>query len=202
MVGFTRPVGALDFPTMADPARRAATYDDLLALPPHVNGQIVFGVLHAHPRPAPKHANASSTLGEVLGPPFRRGRGGPGGWLILDEPEIHLAEHVIVPDLAGWRRERMPEMPVENAYFVLSPDWVCEVLSPSTASLDRGDKLKVYAASDVKHVWFVDPEAHTLEVLERDAKGYRVFDVFSGEAAVRAAPFDAIELELGLLWAR
>ncbi len=187
---------------MADPARRSATYDDLLALPPHVVGQIVFGVLHAHPRPAPKHAQAATTLGEELGPPFKRGRGGPGGWLILDEPEVHLGAHVIVPDLAGWRRERMPEMPVDKAYFVLSPDWVGEVLSPSTASLDRGDKLKVYASFDVKHVWFVDPEARTLEILERDEKGYRVFDVFSGEAKVRAVPFDAIELELGLLWAR
>jgi Uma2 family endonuclease len=187
---------------MANPARRPATYEDLFALPPHVTGQILYGVLHAHPRPAPKHAQAASTLGEELGPPFKRSRGGPGGWLILDEPEIHLGPHVIVPDLGGWRRERMPEMPVDKAYFVLAPDWVCEVLSPSTASLDRGDKLKVYAEFDVKHVWFLDPEARTLEILERDAKGYRVFDVFSGEAKVRAVPFDAIELELGLLWAR
>jgi Uma2 family endonuclease len=187
---------------MADPARRPATYDDLFALPPHVTGQILFGVLHAHPRPAPKHAQAASTLGEELGPPFRRGRGGPGGWLILDEPEVHLGSHIVVPDLAGWRRERMPEMPVDKAYFVMAPDWVCEVLSPSTASLDRGDKLKVYASFDVRHVWFVDPEACTLEILERDEKGYRVFDVFSGEAKVRAVPFDAIELELALLWAR
>jgi Uma2 family endonuclease len=187
---------------MAQRARRPATYDDLLALPPNVVGQIVFGALYAHPRPAPKHARASSTLGEELGPPFNRGRGGPGGWLILDEPEIHLGEHVVVPDLAGWRRERMPEMPVDKAFFVMPPDWICEVLSPSTASLDRGDKLKVWRAHDVGHVWFVDPEARTLEILEKDEKGYRVFDVFSGDAKIRAVPFDAIELELGLLWAR
>ena len=187
---------------MADAARRPSTYEDLLALPAHVTGQIVSGVLHSHPRPAPKHAQAATTLGEELGPPFKRGRGGPGGWLLLDEPEIHLGPHVLVPALAGWRRERMPEMPVDKPYFTLAPDWVCEVLSPSTAPLDRGDKLKVYAAFDVKHVWFVDPEAQPLEILERDAKGYRVFDVFSGEAKIRAAPFDAIELELGLLWAR
>lgn len=187
---------------MAEAAKQDATYEDILALPPHVTGQIVFGVLHAHPRPAPKHAQAASTLGEELGPPFKRGRGGPGGWLILDEPEIHLGRDVVVPDLAGWRRERMPEMPVDKAYFELAPDWVCEVLSPSTASLDRGDKLKVWRAHDVSHVWFVDPEARTHEILEKDERGYRVFEVFSGDAKVRAVPFDAIELELGALWAR
>jgi Uma2 family endonuclease len=187
---------------MAEAARQNATYDDLLALPPHVTGQIVFGVLHAHPRPAPKHAQAASTLGEELGPPFKRGRGGPGGWLNLFEPEIHLGPHVVVPDLSGWRRERMPEMPVDKAYFELAPDWICEVLSPSTASLDRGDKLKVWRAYDVSHVWFVDPEACTLEILEKDAKGYRLLDVFSGASSIRAVPFDAIELDLGALWAR
>ncbi|MFO0666214.1 MAG: Uma2 family endonuclease [Polyangiaceae bacterium] len=187
---------------MAQGASREATYDDLLALPPHVTGQLVFGVLHAHPRPAPKHAQAATTLGEELGPPFKRGRGGPGGWLLLDEPELHLGRHVLVPDLAGWRRERMPEMPVDKAYFVLSPDWVCEVLSPSSAALDRGDKLNVYAAEEVKHVWFVDPEALTLEVLELDGASFRVRDVYSGTAVVRAVPFDAIELDLSLLWAR
>lgn len=187
---------------MANAVRKEATYEDILALPPHVTGQILFGVLHAHPRPAPKHAQAASTLGEELGPPFKRGRGGPGGWLILDEPELHLGPHVLVPDLAGWRRERMPEMPVDKAYFEMPPDWVCEVLSPSTASLDRGDKLKVYGIYGVRHVWFVDPEARTLEIFARDDEGYRLLEVFSNEAKVRAVPFGAIELELALLWAR
>ena len=187
---------------MADPARRPASYEQLCALPANMVGEIVFGVLHAHPRPAPKHARATSTLGEELGPPFNRGRGGPGGWIILDEPELHLGPHVIVPDLAGWRRERMPEMPVDEAFFSLAPDWACEVLSPRTASLDRGDKRKVYGEFDVKDLWYVDPEAQTLEVFALDPNGYRVVDVFSGEAMVRAVPFDAIELELGALWAR
>jgi Uma2 family endonuclease len=146
---------------------------------------------------------AASALGEELGPPFKRARGGPGGWIILDEPEVHLAENVLVPDLAGWRRERMPELPVDKAWFDLAPDWVCEVLSPSTAALDRGDKLKVYGEHRVRHVWFVDPEARTLEVLEiLDDARYRVLEVFSGDAAVRAVPFDAIALELTALWAR
>lgn len=187
---------------MAHPARRAATYEDLCALPAHVVGQILFGVLHAHARPAPKHARAASTLGADLGSPFDRGRGGPGGWIILDEPELHLGGNVLVPDLAGWRRERMPEMPVDKAYFELAPDWVCEVLSPSTASLDRGDKRKVYQAFGVRHLWFVDPEARTLETFELDASNYRLVDVFSDDARVRAPPFDAIELELAALWAR
>jgi Uma2 family endonuclease len=187
---------------VADPARSAATYEDLCALPPNTIGQILFGVLHAHPRPAPKHARASTALGEELGPPFNRGKGGPGGWIILDEPELHLGPHVIVPDLGGWRRERMPSMPVDKAYFDLAPDWVCEVLSPSTAPLDRGDKRKVYGTHVVKHLWFVDPDAQTLEVFELEPKGYRVVDVFSGDAKVRAVPFDAIEVELGALWAR
>jgi len=180
-----------------------ATYADLEALPENMVGQIVFGVLHAHPRPAPKHAQAATTLAEELGPPFKRGRGGPGGWLILHQPETHLDVHALVSDLAGWRRERMPEMPVEKAYFEMAPDWVCEVLSPSTAALDRGDKLKVYGEHRVRHVWFVDPDARTLEVMEiLDDGRYRLLEVFSGEANVRAVPFDAIALELGALWAR
>ena len=114
---------------MAEPARRYATYEELCALPANMVGQIVFGTLHAHPRPAPKHTRAATTLTEELGPPFNRSRGGPGGWLILGGPELHLGSHVVVPGLAGWRRERMPEMPVDKAYFSMAPDWVCEVLS-------------------------------------------------------------------------
>lgn len=122
--------------------------------------------------------------------------------MILDEPELHLADHVLVPDLAGWRRQRMPEIPVDKAYFDLAPDWVCEVVSPSTAALDRGDKRKVYASSQVQHLWLVDPDAQTLEVFALDGATYRLLDVFSGDALVRAVPLDAIELELGVLWAR
>ncbi|MGC4064930.1 MAG: Uma2 family endonuclease [Polyangiaceae bacterium] len=187
---------------MPETALRNATYEDLLALPAHVVGQIVCGVLHATPRPAPPHARASTTLGEELGPPFNRGRGGPGGWVILDEPELHLGAHVLVPDLAGWRRERLPELPIDKAYFELAPDWVCEVLSPSTAALDRGDKRRVYAEHQVRHLWFVDPEAQVLEVFALDGESYRLLEVYSGDQQVRAVPFDAIEMELGALWAR
>jgi Uma2 family endonuclease len=186
---------------VAHPVKRPASYEDILALPDHVVGEIVDGELHVSPRPASPHATASSALGEELGPPFKRGRGGPGGWVILDEPELHLDRDVLVPDLAGWRRERMPETP-QVAYFVLAPDWACEVLSPSTAMLDRTKKLVVYARELVAHVWIVDPLAQTLEVLRLDGDSYRIVLVAAAADRVRAEPFDAIELDLAILWAR
>ena len=186
---------------MAEPARQLATYDELCALPDHVVGEIVSGMLHSSPRPAPRHALAASALGGELEFSFRRGKGGPGGWIILDEPELHLMSHVLVPDLAGWRRERMPELPTDKAYLDLAPDWVCEVLSPSTAALDRGAKREAYREQGVSHLWFVDPEAKTHENFVLDGPGYRLFEVHSGHSLIRAVPFDAVEIDLGALWA-
>ena len=186
---------------MADPARRRATYDDLLAVPSHVVAEIIDGELHTSPRPAARHARSASTLGMDLGAAFDRGRGGPGGWHILDEPELHLGADVLVPDLAGWRRTRMPEVP-DVAAFTLSPDWVCEVLSPSTGRLDRAGKLPVYARAEVGHAWLVDPLQKTLEVLRREGPSWLLVTTFAGDAMVRAEPFDAIELDLAALWLR
>jgi Uma2 family endonuclease len=179
----------------------AASYADLERLPATQVGEIVNGTLFAHPRPAARHARAASTLGEELGPPFNRGRGGPGGWIILDEPELHLQDDVLVPDLAGWRRERMPELP-DVAAFAIAPDWACEVLSERTAAIDRGEKLPVFARERVAHVWFVDPMAKTLEVLRLDGVTYRILATHYDDALVRAEPFEAFELELAALWAR
>jgi len=186
---------------VARTSSRPATYRDLEALPPNMVGEIVYGVLYANPRPALPHAAAASALGEELGPPFKRGKGGPGGWVILFEPELHLGEDVIVPDLAGWRRERMPEMPA-TAFATLAPDWACEVLSPSTSKLDRGAKLPVYAREQVGHVWLVDPMEQYLEVLRLDGESYRIVATHVADAKVRAQPFDALELDLTVLWAR
>jgi Uma2 family endonuclease len=182
-----------------DPVRRAATYDDLLALPEHVVGEIIDGELHATPRPAPRHAVAASVLGGELVPPFHGGRGGPGGWWILDEPELHLGGDVLVPDLAGWRQSRMPAMP-ETAYFTLAPDWICEVVSPATARTDRLKKLRVYAREGVAHVWLVDPTARTLEVLRLENGRWSIVVVHGGSERVRAEPFEAITLPLAALW--
>jgi Uma2 family endonuclease len=184
---------------MTQRAPSEATCADLAALPPEVVGQLIDGVLYAHPRPASPHARASSVLGADLSGPFDRGRGGPGGWLLLNEPELHFGRNVLVPDLTGWRRERMPEMP-RTPFFELAPDWVCEVLSPSTAGVDRVKKLGIYLREGVTHLWFVDPEARTLEVLRREGERYVIAQTFAGDDPIRAEPFDAIELELGALW--
>lgn len=186
---------------MAEAAQRRATYEDVLNSPEHVVAEVVFGTLYQSPRPAIAHGVAASAIGEELGPPFKRGRGGPGGWMIIDEPELHLGEHIVVPDLGGWRRERLPEAPLAP-YFELAPDWVCEVLSPSTRALDRGQKLRVYAEQRVGFVWFVEPLEQLLEVLELDGATYRIVGSVEGDAAVRLKPFDAIELPLGVLWQR
>lgn len=182
------------------PAKRGATYEDLLRLPESKLGEIVDGELFVSPRPAALHAQAASVLGGELSGPFHRGKGGPGGWVILDEPELHLAGQVVVPDLAGWRRERMPQIP-DAAAFELAPDWICEVLSPSTESFDRARKLPVYASAGVKHAWLVDPGPRTLEVFRLEGGGWRLVGTLT-EDRVRAEPFDAVELELGALWAR
>jgi Uma2 family endonuclease len=186
---------------MNDPARRRATYEDVLAAPEHMVAEIVDGELRLQPRPAKPHAAAATALGEELGPPFKRGKGGPGGWIILDEPEIHLGEDIVVPDLGGWRRERMPALVDDEPYFTVAPDWICEVLSPSTATLDRAKKLPIYAREGVSHAWLVDPRARTLEVLRLEGRNWLVLGVFADDARVRAEPFEVFELELGILWA-
>ncbi len=180
-------------------ARKKATYEDVLNAPPNVVAEILRGALVTHPRPRIAHAGASSVLGAELGPPFGRGRGGPGGWVILDEPEIHLGEDVLVPDLGGWKRGRFGD-PGDAAFLTLAPDWVCEVLSPSTNAVDRTVKLPIYAREQVSHAWLIDPAARTLEALRLDGDTWRIVGSWADEALVKAEPFEAVVLELGLLW--
>jgi Uma2 family endonuclease len=185
----------------ADPAKRRATYDDLREVPANLIAELVDGEIYTQPRPASLHSRAASGLTEELGPPFNRGRGGPGGWIILYEPELHLGPNVLVPDLAGWRRERLPELP-DVAYFELAPDWLCEILFPSTALYDKRTKLPLYAKHSVAHVWLADPIERSLEVLKLDGPSYRLEGVFGGDERARIAPFDAIEFDVGALWMR
>ncbi|NOY92620.1 MAG: Uma2 family endonuclease [Deltaproteobacteria bacterium] len=186
---------------MPGAAKKLATYEDVLAAPAHLVAQLVDGELITQPRPAYRHARAGWKLGGLLDGPFDGGQGGPGGWLLLFEPELHLGPHVLVPDIAGWRRERMPELP-DVAYSELAPDFCCEILSPSTARLDRTRKLPIYGEQGVGHVWLVDPDAKTLEVFALDGQTYRFVSSHVEDDVVRAVPFDAVPLELGRLWAR
>jgi Uma2 family endonuclease len=182
------------------PLDREATYADLEKLPNLFVAEMVDGELYASPRPAPPHARAGSALGVRIGGPYDHGLGGPGGWWILDEPELHLGRDVLVPDLAGWQRTRMPHLP-DVAYFPLAPDWVCEILSPSTVVFDRERKLAVYAREGVPHAWLIDPIARTLEALRlRDGRWVEVA-THAGRDVVRVEPFAEIELDLAALWA-
>jgi Uma2 family endonuclease len=188
---------------MGNAARKPATYDDVLNAPPNKVAEIIEGELILSPRPAGPHSQAETILIGELEPPFNRGRGGPGGWIILLEPELHFGSNVLVPDLAGWRRETMSVIHKSPAYFTIRPDWVCEVLSPSTERIDRGAKVRLYAAAGVSQAWLINPLQHTLEVLRLSSETpgqWTSLAVFKDEDRVRADPFAAIELELAALW--
>ena len=181
-----------------------AAFDDALPLnaPEHVVAEIIDGELYASPRPASPHAVAASAIGADLFGPFHRSPSdpaGPGGWWILDEPELHLGADVVVPDLAGWRRERLPQL-ANVAYFTQAPDWICEVVSPATGRLDRVRKMRIYAREQVAHAWLVDPLQQTLEVYRLEGGRWLVASTHGGDEQVRAEPFEAIELQLARWW--
>ena len=181
------------------PFDRPATYDDLVKLPDNMVAEIVGGELHASPRPAFPHAEAGTVLGGLLVPAFHQNRSGPGGWYIVYEPELHFGADVLVPDWGGWRRTRMPHRP-QTAYATLSPDWICEILSPSTSSFDRAKKLAIYAREGVPWAWLIDPLARTLEVLKLENGRWTILATHAGTDVASAEPFEAIELELAALW--
>lgn len=181
--------------------KKPATYEDLLAVPDHLVAEILDGELITSPRPALRHAHASSTLGRDIGsfhgPP---GEGGnPGGWWILDEPELHLNEDVVVPDIGGWRRERVPWLP-DAAWLEIAPDWACEVISASTETIDRGRKLRMYARESVGWLWLVNPISKTLEVYRLSEPNWIVVNTFAGDEVVRAEPFETASLEMSRWW--
>lgn len=180
-------------------SRSRATYKDIEALPEHLNGELIDGELFVSPRPAGRHTFSASNLGYDLIGPFQRGLGGPGGWWIVDEPELHFGDDVLIPDLAGWRTERMAVYP-SDPFVTLAPDWICEVISPGTAVLDRKLKLRVYAREGVEHAWLLDPGMKTLEAFAREGGRFVLAEMFSGVELVRAPPFEAVELRLSALW--
>ena len=176
-------------------------YAQVEALPANLTGEIIKDTLLVSPRPSIPHAGAASEIGMQLGPPFRKGKGGPGGWWILYEPELHLGEgpDVLVPDLGGWHMERLPELP-QAAFITLPPDWACEVLSPSTEKIDRSLKMDAYAKHGVQHLWLADTTEHALEVYRLASGKYHLVSKTTGNAPVNAEPFAAVALELKWLW--
>jgi Uma2 family endonuclease len=179
-----------------------ASYDDLLRLPEHLVGEIINGELIATPRPALPHACAASAIGAQLWGPFHGSSGGgpgPGGWWIVDEPELHFGQDVVVPDLGGWRRERMPKMPNAPA-LELPPDWVCEVISESTERIDRSRKMDLYARVGVGFAWLVNPLLRTLEIYRLQNHAWLRVATHVGDERVRAVPFDAVELDINRWW--
>jgi Uma2 family endonuclease len=178
---------------------KPATYEDLLRVPDHLVAEIVDGELYTSPRPATPHAVASSVLGALLMPPFQFGRDGPGGWWILDEPELHFGADVVVPDLAGWRRERMPFVP-NVPWLDLAPDWICEALSPSTSRLDRFKKLPIYARENVAYAWIIDANLQSFEAFRLEDGRWTYIAQETGDQLIRVEPFEAVQINLAELW--
>lgn len=185
---------------MADPGKRKATYQDVLDAPEHEVAEIINGELRLSPRPGGRATAAGTGLAGELVRPFSHGRGGPGGWIVLVEPELHIGDEIVVPDLAGWRIERLPMVP-DAAFISVVPDWVCEVLSPSTERMDRAEKMPWYASIGVSHAWLVHPMRRTLEAFRLHEAKWLAIAVHKDDERARIEPFDAIELELALLWA-
>lgn len=186
---------------MAEPGdnKPRATYQDVLDAPEHQVAEVINGELQLSPRPRPPHAVESSTSGGELGPAFSHRRGGPDGWSTLDEPEIHFGDDIVVPDLAGWRRERLPFVP-DDAYFTLPPDWLCEVLSKSIEKLARVEKMPSSAAAGVQVAWIIDPRLCTLEALRLSDGTWSAIGADQDFDRARIPPVDAIELDLAVLW--
>ena len=184
---------------MAEAAPRAATYADLEVVPPNLVAELLFGDLVIHPRPAPRHAIAITELSASLSGPVRHGRGGPGGWIFMIESELHLGDDVVVPEIAGWRRERLPELP-DTANLTTPPDWACEVLPRSTEPYERGPKRQIYARAGVGFLWLVNPRARLLEAFALVEGRWLLLAALRDGDPASVAPFEAAAFSLGHLW--
>jgi Uma2 family endonuclease len=179
--------------------QKPATYDDLLKVPEHLVAEIVDGELHTSPRPSVRHAHAATVLSRRIGNAFEDGLGGPGGWWILIEPELHLGQDVLVPDLAAWRRHRVPELP-DVAAWTIAPDWVCEIVSASTGRIDRMRKLPAYARSRVEYAWMVDPMSRSIEAFHLESERWVLLGTYGHDERANIEPFEAIEFPIETLW--
>ncbi|MBF0498142.1 MAG: Uma2 family endonuclease [Deltaproteobacteria bacterium] len=185
---------------MAELARKIATYEDLYSIPENMTGEIIDGELIVTPRPSRKHAYATSALDKKIGTPYQYGEGGgPGGWIFLMDQEIKLGENIVVPDLAAWKRERFPVLEETN-WISVAPNWVCEILSPSTFRNDKVKKMPLYARHAVEHIWLIDPVAMTMDVFRLESGRWVLLGSYAEQGKVRVEPFQEIELDLSDLW--
>jgi Uma2 family endonuclease len=178
---------------------KRATYEDVLNAPEHRVAELLEGELILSPRPSARHAAAMAAIHGTLWSRFDGGERRPSGWIVLPEPELHFGTTVVVPDVAAWRRERLPSLP-DQPWLEVAPDWICEVLSPSTARIDRGRKLKAYAEAGVSHAWLVNPVDRTLEVLSLKDGAWMLVAAFGGSDVARIQPFEDLEVVLNRLW--
>ncbi len=184
---------------MTKAVTQPATYADLEKVPPHLVAEIIHGALETHPRPTPRHAMTSAEILGMLRNPFRLGSGGPGGWIFMNKPELHLGSNVLVPDIAGWRKERLPALP-DTPYMTTPLDWVCEILSPSTARLDQGPKRRIYGEFGVSFLWLLDPDTRVLEAYQLVSGKWMLLGTATGSGEVCLPPFDAISFSLDVLF--
>ncbi len=184
---------------VARPRQPQSVWDLYEQVPHHLRSEVINGALHVEPRPAGDHALAATALTGELYSPFHRGRGGPGGWVILAEPELRLRDSAVSPDLAGWRKERAPNVRQATS-FEVAPDWICEILSPSTEHRDRNEKMELYAAERVAWLWLLAPKVRVVEAYRLEGDGYEGIGRWSNGALARIAPFEAIEIDLSALW--
>jgi Uma2 family endonuclease len=184
---------------MAEFAKRKVTYADIEALPPNLVGEIIYGALVTHPRPLPKHAVAHANLAGELSGPYRKGKGGPGGWIFMTEPELHFGDDVVVPDLAGWKKERL-NINLDEVAVKIAPDWLCEILSPSTENYDRNEKRQIYAKAGVAHIWLLDPRSQSLECFQLVAGHWLLSNTFTQSQTVSAPPFESASFRLSDLF--
>lgn len=188
-----------------DPLRKRATYQDVLDAPENMVAEVLDGELYVMPRPQRKHTRNASTLGAFLLTTFDLGINGPGGWTLLDEPELHLGPEpdILVPDLAGWRDGRLIDKEdVDEPFITIVPDWVCEVLSPGTRRTDRMKKMPIFAREKVGHVWLADPAERSIEVFRYGGPGFTLVGTYGGDDAIRAEPFEAVEIAPDFVWGR
>jgi Uma2 family endonuclease len=188
-----------------EPVAKRATYADVLRAPEHMTAEVLDGELHLMPRPRRAHLRSASGLGSFLFGAFQVGAGGPGGWTIIYEPELHLGSEpdIVVPDLGGWRAGRLVDKDdVDEPFITVIPDWVCEISSPGTRRIDRMKKMPIYAREKIPHVWLVEPLERMVEVFRHEGSSYRLVGTYGGDDGVRADPFEAVEIPIAFLWGK